>query len=129
MYEYNQHIMYTMIQFNRLLHSKLGRVFMSIVLGLGLASLFRKVCNDKNCIHFKGPLVKEIDGKTFKHGEGCYKYTVQPASKCDKMKKVVSLATPDEIKIPDVPGETATSSAKPEEVKNEPPKSKLFGIF
>lgn len=113
-----------MIQFKRLLHSKLGRVFMSIILGLGLASLFRKVCNDKNCIHFKGPLVNEIDGKTFKHGEGCYKYTVQPASKCDKLKKVVPLATPDEVKIPDVSMEN-----KPEEVKKEEPKHKLFGIF
>lgn len=110
-----------MIQFNRLLHSKLGRIFMSIILGLGLASLFRKVCNDKNCIHFKGPLVSEIDGKTFKHGDQCYKYSVNPATKCDKMKKVVSIATPNEIPLDGIPN-------KPQEEKKEEPHRTFLGM-
>ena len=37
----------------RLLNTHLGRIIISILLGLGLASLFRKVCTDKNCIKFE----------------------------------------------------------------------------
>jgi hypothetical protein len=72
----------------RLLNSNLGRVFISILLGLGLATLFRKVCKDKNCIKFSGPVIGEIEGKTYKHGDKCYTYTSNP-TKCDTDKKKV----------------------------------------
>jgi hypothetical protein len=35
----------------------------SIILGIGLASLFRKVCKDKNCIVLKPPPLDEIQNK------------------------------------------------------------------
>ena len=57
---------------HRLLNSDLGINMISIILGLGLATLFRKVCTDKNCITFNGPVISEIDGKTYKYGEKCY---------------------------------------------------------
>ena len=41
----------------RLLESELGKNIISILLGLGLATLFRKVCTDKNCIRFNGPII------------------------------------------------------------------------
>ena len=41
----------------RLLNSKMGKVALSIILGFGLATLFRKVCTDKNCIVFNGPVI------------------------------------------------------------------------
>ena len=53
----------------RLLESELGKNIISILLGLGLATLFRKVCHDKNCIRFNGPIISDIEDKTFKHGE------------------------------------------------------------
>ena len=34
----------------RLLNTYTGKMMISILLGLGLATLFRKACNDKNCI-------------------------------------------------------------------------------
>ena len=40
------------MNFKRLVNTELGRTFISILLGIGLASLFRKACNDKNCIDF-----------------------------------------------------------------------------
>ena len=58
----------------RLLHTELGQTFISILLGLGLASLFRKVCTDKNCIKFNGPVISNIEDKIFKHNDKCYKY-------------------------------------------------------
>ena len=45
----------------RLLYGAYSKYFISAVLGLGLATLFRKVCNDRNCLVFYGPKFKEID--------------------------------------------------------------------
>lgn len=88
------------MNFKRLLHSGLGKIFISILLGLGFATLFRKVCKDKNCINFKGPLTGEVDGKVFKHGDQCYKYTVQNADKCNTQKKVVELDSGENADMP-----------------------------
>ncbi len=35
---------------SKFFHTTTGKYLMSIILGLGLASLFRKVCKDKNCL-------------------------------------------------------------------------------
>jgi hypothetical protein len=59
---------------------------MSILLGFGLASLFRAVCKDKDCIIFHAPPLEEIKDKIYKFGDKCYKYTPTP-TKCDKSKK------------------------------------------
>jgi hypothetical protein len=68
------------MNFKRLLHTGLGKFFISILLGLGLSTLFRKVCTDKNCTHFYGPVLSEVDGKTYKYGDKCYKYTGTPTA-------------------------------------------------
>ena len=78
------------MNFARLLHSSLGKIIISILLGLGMATLFRKVCTDKNCISFKGPILGDIDGKIYKHGEKCFKYSPNSMS-CDKNKKIVDI--------------------------------------
>lgn len=84
----------------RLLNSGMGRVFISILLGLGLATLFRKVCKDKNCIKFSGPVISEIEGKTYKHGDKCYNYVSSP-TKCDETKKIVDISHKvDSLDIP-----------------------------
>ena len=53
--------------------SKLGMKLLSILLGLGLASLFKKVCIDDNCLIIKSP--PNIEGNTFKFQDKCYTYT------------------------------------------------------
>ena len=83
------------MNFKRLLNTELGRVFISILLGLGLATLFRKACEGKDCILFNGPVISEIDGKTYKYGEHCYKYSLHSA-KCDPIKKTVQFSGPKE---------------------------------
>jgi len=91
-----------MIHFDRMLNTDIGRFFISLMLGLGLATLFRKACNDKNCIVFNGPVISEIDGKTYKFGEVCYKYKLVPA-KCNPNKKVVELGDLDDLPKDGVP--------------------------
>jgi hypothetical protein len=72
-------------------HSETGKHMLSIILGLGLASLFRTVCKEKNCIIFKAPPLADIKDKVFKQNDKCYKYT--PVSrKCDASKKIVEFA-------------------------------------
>jgi|UniRef100_A0A6C0H392 hypothetical protein len=78
----------------RLLNSEIGKNIVSILLGIGLATLFRKVCTDKNCIVFNGPIISEFEDKIYKHGEKCYKYKAQP-DKCDSTKKVIDITNPE----------------------------------
>ncbi len=59
-----------------------GKVLMSILLGLGLATLFRQVCKGKNCVVFNAPKSKKTDNKVFKHEDKCYKYSLE-TTKCN----------------------------------------------
>jgi hypothetical protein len=79
------------MNFKRLFTTPLGKILLSIILGLGLASLFRKVCTEKNCIHFKGVAVKDINGKVFMHDDKCYKYSASSV-KCNKKNKIVDIS-------------------------------------
>ena len=78
------------LHLNKFFENKSGRVLLSIILGLGVASLFRKVCKDKNCMIFKAPPLEEIKDKVFKHDNKCYKYEMESAT-CDKSKKIIPL--------------------------------------
>ncbi len=70
---------------NRLLHSKTGKCMLSILLGMGLASFFRKSCKGKDCIDYSAPPVSEIEGNNYKFEGKCYKYYPEPvSSKTDK---------------------------------------------
>ena len=82
------------MNFNRLLYTDLGRIFISIILGLGLATLFRKVCTDKSCILFNGPVISDLEDKIYKHGEKCYKYSTR-TDKCDTTKRQIDLMDKD----------------------------------
>jgi hypothetical protein len=63
--------------------TKTGRYLISIILGLGISALFRKVCNDRDCIIVKGPPTSEIVGQVFEFDSKCYKYRVKNTS-CNK---------------------------------------------
>jgi hypothetical protein len=79
------------MQITALMNSPLGKIFISILLGLGLAALLRTTCKEKNCIRFAGPILSEIDGKIYKHGDKCYKYESASAGKCDETKRVLDI--------------------------------------
>ena len=71
---------------NRLIksmNSETGRIVVSVIWGLGLAALFRRVCVGRNCIVIKGPNPKKIQNKIYKYNNSCYKYTPY-ATKCGK---------------------------------------------
>ncbi len=59
-----------------------GSVFISIILGLGLAALFQKACKDNNCMIIKGPPYKDIKDKIYIHDGKCIVYKPESTS-CD----------------------------------------------
>lgn len=84
------------MNFKRLLDTPTGHIFISILLGLGLATLFKKTCADDKCLVFNGPVIEDIKDKTFKHGEKCYKYSSEPG-KCDSTKRIIDVSGHDTI--------------------------------
>ena len=64
------------------LNSNTGKIVISIILGLGLATIFRKVCSDNQCMIMKGPTMEEVNKYVYKIDDNCFKYTPQP-TKCD----------------------------------------------
>jgi|TARA_B100001173_G_C16009837_1_gene557232 hypothetical protein len=78
------------MNFKRLLTTQTGIFFISVLLGLGLATLFRKVCNDKNCIVFNGPVLDEVEGKIFEEDGQCYTYTLTKET-CNSNKKIIDI--------------------------------------
>jgi hypothetical protein len=81
-----------MVNFGKFFHTETGKYVMSLLLGFGLASLFRNVCKDKNCIIFHAPPLDQINDKIYKFDNKCYKYdTVQ--TKCNNNgRKIVDFA-------------------------------------
>ncbi len=77
------------IHFGKFLHTERGKIIMSIILGFGLASLFRTVCKDNNCIIFHAPPLDEFKDKIYKHNGNCIKY-VPVSTKCSLNAKIVS---------------------------------------
>lgn len=75
----------------RFIYSKFGRYVISILLGLGLASLFRRACKERNCLKFVGAPINKIEKQVFEYNNTCYKFE-DKAESCSPLKKIVSFA-------------------------------------
>ena len=61
----------------KLLNTDLGKNIISIILGLGFASMFRKICSKNDCLIIKGPKIKDMN-KYYKIDKKCFKYNPYP---------------------------------------------------
>ena len=61
-------------------NSDSGKTIISVIVGLGIAALFRKVCNDRNCIIIKGPPIESVANNVFTMDGKCYKYKAKSTS-------------------------------------------------
>jgi hypothetical protein len=77
---------------SKLLHTKVGKVIMSVILGFGLATLFRSVCKGKNCMILEAPPMDEIKDKIFRHHNKCYKFN-PVVTKCNAKKETIKQAS------------------------------------
>ena len=62
--------------------TEVGSILISVIIGVGIASFFRRVCKDGRCVVIKGPDVKTIADNVYKLDNECYKYTPK-MTKCD----------------------------------------------
>ena len=76
---------------DKFVHSYTGKIIMSIILGIGLATFFRSVCKGKNCRIISAPPIEEIEDQTYKFDEKCYKLE-KNAINCEKNKNTVKIA-------------------------------------
>jgi hypothetical protein len=76
------------LNLGKFVHTETGKIIMSLLLGLGLASLFRTVCRNKNCQKIVAPSFDDFKDKIYKNGDKCVKYT-HVATKCNSKSKIV----------------------------------------
>lgn len=74
------------MHFEKLFKNDVGKIFVSIILGLGLATLFRTACSGSKCYNFIGPEFDSIKNKKYKYNNKCYSYEENAVS-CNKNKK------------------------------------------
>jgi len=80
----------------RFLNTETGKIMVSIVLGLGLSTIFRKICKDKNCMEFYGVPTERIALKTFQYDDQCFQYQHKSA-RCNPGVKRTVLIESDTI--------------------------------
>ena len=49
------------------IHSETSKYIISIILGLGLSTLFRKECYGEKCIEFTSPPIQELEKECSTH--------------------------------------------------------------
>ena len=74
------------MNFMKLFRSEGGSYIISVILGLGLATFFKR-----NCIVFRGAPIHQIKGSTYKYGDKCYVFE-EEAQRCNKVKKIIEFA-------------------------------------
>lgn len=75
----------------RLLYFPHSDIVISIILGFGLATLFRKNCKKRQCLVFKGPHQNKIIEKSFKIDGNCYKFKPENTT-CNTSRKIIPFA-------------------------------------
>lgn len=62
------------------LQSRVGRIVVSIILGLGIATLFKPKCHKRDCLEFNGPDLDEIKDNVYRYNNKCYKFKLTSKS-------------------------------------------------
>ena len=70
-----------------------GKIIMSILLGIGLATLFRSVCDDESCTTYVAVKPEDVKDKIIKNNNQCYKYSLETTRCKNNGKKQVTFET------------------------------------
>ena len=76
---------------DKFVHTHTGKIIMSIILGIGLATFFRAVCKGRRCRVILSPPIEEIQDQTYKFNGKCYTFE-KNAIDCKKNKNTVKIA-------------------------------------
>ena len=75
---------------SKLIHTQTGRYIMSVLLGFGIASLFKLVCKGDDCFIYMAPQTLDKND-IYKINNKCYQFN-NVSTTCDKNKKSVTFA-------------------------------------
>jgi len=75
----------------RILYSPFGKYVISMLLGIGLATLFRKACTTRNCMKFVAAPMSKIKNQVFEYNDVCYTFE-NTAESCSPLKKIIPFA-------------------------------------
>jgi hypothetical protein len=74
--------------FGKVMTDPFGRVLVSVILGLGLAALFRRACVGEGCVVIQAPDSREVEDYVYKNAnDSCFRYTPNVVP-CPIVKKV-----------------------------------------
>lgn len=79
------------MKLRKFIQSHYGKLIISVILGFGLSTLFRKSCGDKKCMKFEGPPLDKIKDQVYEQDDKCYKFKANSV-KCSSTKKIVKFA-------------------------------------
>ena len=79
-----------MLQLEKFFKSETGVKLFSIMLGLGVAGLFKMSCDSRSCLVFKGPEFND-DNKVVKYNDKCYSVQEKMIDCKDKTKDTIFL--------------------------------------
>ena len=90
--------MSAILAIRRFIETESGKALISVILGLGVASLFRKkpCSNEKSenekrdCIKFVSPDMRTVGEKVYKYGDQCFSYSSK-STPCDSTKTKVNI--------------------------------------
>ena len=72
---------------DKFVHTSTGRIVMSVILGLGLATFFRAICKGKRCRVIASPPLEEIEDQIYRFDDKCYKLE-KNSVKCVKSQNI-----------------------------------------
>ena len=75
----------------RFMHDDNAKYIISILIGLGIATIFRKACKNDDCYIFKGPFTSEIHDNIYSFNNKCYKFLPKNI-KCNTKQKQILFA-------------------------------------
>ena len=76
---------------DRLFKTETGKVILSLILGLGIAGLFRRACTNSKCVKYVFPKYEEVENQVFRYNDKCYKLK-KVSEKCQDNKKQLMIA-------------------------------------
>lgn len=67
----------------KLMYTETGQIALAVVLGLGLAGIFRTTCggagDGSSCVVVTAPPLEKFHGKAYRVGEKCFRYEAKSA--------------------------------------------------
>ena len=66
-----------MQQLIKRLNTREGGMIVSVILGLGLAAVFRQACQGNSCVVLRSPPMKQVRDSVYQVEDKCYRYQPQ----------------------------------------------------